>query len=149
MLSPLGLVDAGPIVFQRVFISQVQSLRVGCLIQGTNPMPLRGKLQFVSSLLAIGVYTKGGVYGKTASQPLLPTSMYPFLFDIEGALLCLFRRNCSIYSCRFLASLGGGEFKVFLHYHLGLPPFSRPSNQDLVGRVPFSDCILYYTLAGG
>lgn len=36
----------------------------------------------------------------------------------------LFRRNCFICSWRFVVSMGGSEFRVFLCHHLELPAFS-------------------------
>lgn len=33
-------------------------------------------------------------------------------------LRCFFRRNCSICSCKFLVSMGGGEFRIFFLCHL-------------------------------
>jgi len=59
-----------------MFISPVQVLRVEVLDVGYEPFTLQGEAPgFVRSLLIVGHHAKGGVFGETISQPLLPTMM--------------------------------------------------------------------------
>ena len=63
------------------------------------------------------------------SQSFLFTSMWfiSHLPNVKG-LLCqflggfFFRGNCSVSSCRFYVSMGGAEFRIFLHHLLDPEP---------------------------
>lgn len=49
----------------------------------------------------------------------------PYLPDVKGSLYQFYvfsRGNYSICNCRFIMSMGGSEFKIFLHHHLKLKP---------------------------
>ena len=61
----------------------------------------------------------GGIYVNTVCQPLLPAWLWGFLMCSLG---CFFRGNSESHSCRFCVSMGGGKFRIFLHYHLEWEP---------------------------
>ena len=70
------------------------------------------------SLLIVNYPTRFEVFGDTVSPPLLPVLMWPFYPWCGG--ICsttfplFFRRNCSMCSCSFGVSTGGGDSRVFL-----------------------------------
>ena len=78
---------------------------------------------FVRSLLIMGHYTRGRVFGDTMSLPLLPVWMspfYPLLWSRRSASFqVFFRGNCSICSYRFGCVHRGDEFRIFLWCHFG------------------------------
>ena len=51
-----------------------------------------------------------------------PSQCISFIFGYGGAIHLVIRyfseENYSICSCKFVVSMGGGEFMVFLHCHL-------------------------------
>lgn len=61
-------------------VSQVQVLKVGVLMWGSNPLVLRVKPGILSSILIVGCCTRGGVYGKIMLQPLLCFDVGSLLF---------------------------------------------------------------------
>lgn len=93
------------------------------LMWGMNPLLLR----FVRSFLLAGYHTRGGVFGKTVSLPLLPSLTWPFYYLLWGSCSAsfqvFFREGCSVYSCRFCVFMGRGDFRFFLHCPLGPRPW--------------------------
>lgn len=75
--------------------------------------------------------SRGGYFTKTMSLPLLPISMWPFCSllwrNSSSSFLTFFRVKWLICSCRFVASVSGCEFRIFLPRHLGLPQTPRYS----------------------
>ena len=101
-------------------ISPLQVPRVTCLMWGTNPLLLRENLQMYELPPDYSSSCLGWSFGKTSSLPLLPVLVWP--------LYCLLWRNCSavfqvLCGYRFSVCVGGGEVRIFLHCHLGLPQF--------------------------
>ena len=94
----------------------------------SNPSLLKEKFGVVNSLLIVGCLDGSKVDGETVSQPLLPILMWIFfLFTccvgvVQLVLRFFFRGNCSVCSCRFGVSIGGGEFRILLCCHLELEP---------------------------
>lgn len=90
-----------------------------------NAFHLQGSQSWFGLPLTCGLLCCGGIYGNIVSQPLLPTLIWSssHLTDVTVSL-CQFlgfcfvlfscRENFSIYSCRFLESVGGTEVKIFL-----------------------------------
>lgn len=79
--------------------------------------------RFVNSLLTMSHQAWDGVYGEITSQSLLTSWMwaFPSLPDMKGcstSFYIFFRGDCSLYSYSFSVFLGGGEFSIFLEYHL-------------------------------
>lgn len=77
---------------------------------GLNPLLLLGNSVFVRFPPTVSCHTRGGVFGKTTSLPLLPVSVWPF-----DLLLCKsFSVKCQVffrryfYLTRFDVSVGGG-----------------------------------------
>lgn len=121
-----GLMGASPTGLQSQvfggFVSQVPVLNIGVSGVGHKPL-LREKLWVLSSLLILGQCTgmRGRDYGEIVFQQFLSASV-PFsspLPNVMGSLpvLVFFRGNYSIYICSFSVSMGGGEFRIFLHCH--------------------------------
>ena len=78
---------------------------------------------FVRSVVLVGCCARGEVFGETALLTLLPIlmwSFYPLLWRWCLASVQVFFR--SICSCRFGVSMGGGEFRIFLCWHLNPTP---------------------------
>lgn len=90
-------------------------LKVGVPDVGHEPFPPQGEALILSSLPTVGPCAQGWAYGKIVSQLFLLTFMwFPSLFArCEGVTLPVLRffsrENCSIYSCRFVVSMGGGD----------------------------------------
>lgn len=67
-----------------------------------------------------------GFFAKTVSLPLLHLSMWFFCSELwrscSPSFQVFFRGKWSICNCSFGVSLGGGEFRIFLHCHLGSLP---------------------------
>lgn len=62
----------------------------------------------------------------SASPTHLMWPFYPVLWgSCSASSRVLFRGSCSIYSCKFLVSVGGDEVRIFLHHHLELLPILR------------------------
>ena len=63
------------------------------------------------------------VYSETVSQPVLSTSVWPFL-TLQGeessrqVFRSFFRGDSFIYSCRITAFMKGGELRIFLCHHI-------------------------------
>lgn len=111
---------------------QVLKLRV-CNVE-CEPFAPNEKLRVLSSLLIGGCCVTGGVYGKIVSEPPLPAScgflLVCLMCSRHSASLSVFlKRKFSICSWRLNVSMGGDEFKSFLHQDLEL----------------FSPSIFYYT----
>lgn len=108
---------------------------------GIQTLLFSGRIsRFVSFLPIVGNHPEGGVYGKTMSQPLLSTSMWPFSHlpmwrSCLATFLVFLRRNCSTCGYRFRVIVGGGEFRNFLLCHLGplsALPFLHSTNTCLI-----------------
>lgn len=80
----------------------------------------------VVSLPTVGCCIGGDVLIITESLSLPPFSIWSFCH-----LLCrscsvipqIFRQNCSICRCRFIVSMRGSKFRIFLSHHLDYPFF--------------------------
>lgn len=122
----------GPLVFKaRCFGGCLSGASLKCWDAWCGVWTLRSSGRssgFMRSLLIVGPYAQDGAFGKTTSQLLLPTSMRPFSglmgSSCSASFRFFFRGDCSICSCRFSVSVGGGEFMIFLCHRLGQPPSS-------------------------
>lgn len=76
---------------------------------------------FVRSLPNVGHRARGGVFGETVSLPNLPSRCGLFI-HCEGAysssFQVFFRGNFPLGSCRSVASMVRGDFRIFLYRHL-------------------------------
>ena len=128
--SPLCVLDMNPDCFQSQmfwvssFPVQFPGVRVPDM--ECKPSLLRKKLWICEIFTNCASLHQGWVFGKTASLPLLP-SCGPFILWIKDkrsysdSFQIFFRGNYFVCSCRFVVSVGGGKFKIFLCSHLGLP----------------------------
>lgn len=110
--------------------SQEPVLKVGVPHVGYECFAPQGKLPALSPPFPhlhgkVSMPGRGGGRGYPVSQPLLPSCMWFHLHlpEVKGGgslyrFLVYFRRKFSIYTCRFPTSPGGGEFRIFLPYHL-------------------------------
>lgn len=129
---------------------------------GSYSFLFRKKLEFVSFLLIMDCYTRGGVYGEIVSQPLLLVSMCfflicPMLRSYSASFGVSFREIVS-YVTVDSVSAARGEF--FLHCHIVLKPetvlyfdcggsytivyICQNSQNCKLKRVNFTICILYF-----
>lgn len=97
-------------------------LQFGCLMWSSTPLILRNKYLWGSSWLCIAA---AGVHFCSLARlclcPSFPSWCCPFTLFVEALFIQfsgLFRRNYTLYSYRFVVSMGGGEFRTFLLYHL-------------------------------
>lgn len=88
---------------------------------------------FVRSLPIVGCFTRGGIFSKNVSLPLLPVlmwSFYPFSWRCSVSFQVCFRGNFSVCSCRFGVSVERDEFRIFFCCHL-----EQSLNQFLKSRL--------------
>lgn len=127
-LKPCGFVDTRPHCISKLdiygLISQMQVLKGGCLIRGSNPLLLRKKLWVLSSLLTMGHGAWDWVYGEIVF--LSPTRVRlgrSHLLDKQShsASCGLFLTGCCWNcTCRSGAPPGRGEFRTcFLEFLCG------------------------------
>lgn len=68
--------------------------------------------------------SRDGIFGKTTSLSLLTILIWPFYCllwrSIQLVLTSFLRGIYSICNCRFSVSVGGSEFRIFIHHHLEL-----------------------------
>lgn len=128
--SPLVLLDVSATGFQSqmfwelVFLVQIP--RAWCGTQ--TPWSSGWSSVFVMSLLLVSHNSGGEGPGKTTSLFLPPISTWLFFLchllrkSCFAGLQVLFRENCSICSCSYRVTGGGGELRIFLCLHLELLP---------------------------
>ena len=125
--SLLDLLHAGFISFLScmfwLLISQMQVLKVEVPNVGCTSFTSQGEAPVLICLLIVGQCSRGGNYGKMCLG-------HSYLLWCDFFLICpvcryhsasfyiCFRGSCSIFSCRFDVSMGGGEHRTFLHHHL-------------------------------
>lgn len=118
LYSPAFLLNISLVSFQSQtlwgLVSLVQDLRVGVTGVGYKPLIPQGEALFIYLLFEAGV-----------SLPVLPISMWPFYplmwSRCSASPHVVFRGICSIHSSISVASVGGGEFRIYLYCHLGQP----------------------------
>ena len=97
-----------------------------------TPLILSEMLQPMRSLSIVCHYARGGMgFPARPNLSLLPISWCgPFIPCCRGNCSASFwfflSRNYFICGCRSGMSVGGGEFRIFLCYHLGPPPPPPP-----------------------
>lgn len=72
-----------------------------CYILDPNPLNLREKLESVSSLQMVFYCARGGAYGKSVSQPVLPILMWVLWGFVN--FWASFRKSWSVCGCEFSA----------------------------------------------
>lgn len=97
------------------------TVKLGCLMQGSNPSFLREKLRVLSSHWIVGHCPGDGIYGEILSQPF-------HLFQCGPPLVCQMHTSCSeflgffvlfsVCSCISGVFVGGGEPRNPLCHHL-------------------------------
>ena len=120
-----ALKDVSPVGFEsKVFHPSGAHLKSCGAWCGVEALCFSGRRSWFWVLI-IDCHTGDGVYGEIASQPLLSTLWVFFFFFSPVCLVLGFvvvvvfsRRHCSIFRCRFAVSMGGDEFRDFLHYRL-------------------------------
>lgn len=94
-------------------------------MEGSNPSLLGEKL-WVSVLSWLRVTTRAGGRDCVSASPTLfdvVSLSLPWCAGFAQLVFRVFSRgNCSICSCRFSVSLGGGELRIFLRHHLEVEP---------------------------
>lgn len=148
----LNLLDVSPIGVQSqtfwVLVSPLQAPRVRVPQVRHKPPLLRKKLQICETPPDCRSHHWGGFFCETTSLPLLPFWWGSFLICCKGTLQLIFRSfsgNCFIRNCWFHVSVGGGEFSIFLHHHLGPPPlgFVLISNVNFISFFHLLSLLLY------
>lgn len=90
---------------------QCRIIECGCLIWSSTLLILRNKCLWDSPWLCI---TAVGLHFSLAPPscfgPVLLSFVVAFFIQFSG----VFKENYSICSCRFVLSIGGGEFRIFL-----------------------------------
>ena len=75
-----------------------------------------------SAVVIVGHHAVGGVFVETFSLPTSVWPLYPLLCrNCSASFQTFFRGNGSTSSWAFGVSVGGGEFRIFLHHHVELP----------------------------
>ena len=123
--SLLGLLEVSPIGFQsQMFWGLIcLVLWLWCLMWGVNPLLLREKLRICEILLIVGHHAVGGVLSRPFLLPISVWPFYPLLCrNCSASFQTFFRENVSTSSWASGVSVGGGEFRIFLHHHVELPP---------------------------
>lgn len=131
--SPMALLGVNPVVFQsRLFwwgahLSHVCSKGWGAIC-GAQSLLFQGEALYLWSLswLYVGHYAWGWVFSKTkcsASTTRLEVALLSSLWASVQLVPVFFRVNCSLCSCRFVVSVGGCKFRLFLRRLTELPVF--------------------------
>lgn len=112
-------------------ISQCRSQGWGAWCGVQTPHSSGRSSMFVWSLPIVGRQAGGGAFGKTA---FLSYSFWcgSFTLCCGVAVQLVFRGNCCICGCRFVVSMGGNKFRIFIPCHPELPP---PYLTILIGQM--------------
>lgn len=104
------------ILWGLIFLMQMPRVGGGVPSVGLElPAPARTSVPMIS-LLLVGCHYRGLARSHISSLPLLPLSMWLFLFvaleQLFASLLVILRDSCSMCGCRLSVSMRRGELRI-------------------------------------